>query len=95
MEVFGNTDKSLSRLRSVSVMMMPMGVVSLLGGIAEVCRHFTFSHFGLVISPGKILGPEFGSSQWRRPQCRISLWSFAFGDTEFFCSHPVLVTIQG
>jgi hypothetical protein len=94
-EVFGNTDKNLSCLRLVPVVTMPMGVVSLLGGVAEVCWHFTFSHFGLVISPGKILGPKFGSARWRHPQCRPSVGSFVFGDTDFFCSPPVLAAVQG
>jgi hypothetical protein len=36
-EVCGDTDESLAPLRSVPATMVPMGVVPLLGGIAEVC----------------------------------------------------------
>jgi hypothetical protein len=47
-EVCGDTDESLSRLRSVPATTALTGVVLLLGGIVEVCRHFLRSFSDLV-----------------------------------------------
>jgi hypothetical protein len=39
--VCGDTDESLARLWSVSATTAPVGVVPLLGGVTEVCRHLS------------------------------------------------------
>lgn len=48
-EVCGDTDENLARLRSVPAMMALAGVVSLLGGIVEVCQHVSRSFSSLVV----------------------------------------------
>jgi hypothetical protein len=47
-EVCGDTDESLSRLRSVPATTALTGVVLLLGGVVEVCPRFLFSFAEMV-----------------------------------------------
>ena len=44
MEVCGDSDKSLARLRLVPAASAPTCVVSLLGGVDEVCLHLPLAH---------------------------------------------------
>jgi hypothetical protein len=62
-EVYGDPDESLARLRLVPVTMVPAGVVPLLGGIAEVCRHFSRYFAGLVDVSGRELRSGVGSAR--------------------------------
>jgi hypothetical protein len=49
MEVRGNPEEILARIRSVLAATVPVGVVSLPGGVAKVCRHLPLSLMGLAV----------------------------------------------
>ena len=48
-EVCDDTGKSVAHLRSVLMATASVGVIPLLGGVAEVCRHLPLSHLRLVV----------------------------------------------
>jgi hypothetical protein len=95
-EVRDDMDEIIARLQSVPEATASVGVVSLLGGIIEVCQHFPRPLFGLVDVFGWKPWFRVGSTQWWCPRCRPSIGSFTFGATAWSscCFAPVLAVIQ-
>ena len=80
-EMCDNTDECPVPPVLVPAATAPVGVVPLLGRVAEVCRHSPRSHLELIVVSGRKSWFGAGLARWRRPRHRSYVGSIAFGDT--------------